>query len=71
MPTTQHEVLRAAILDARDALAAHPNDPPAPTLAALIGAAEPFANFTQAVPPPERRPLPADPTHTIPDDAGP
>ncbi|WP_439678354.1 hypothetical protein [Embleya sp. MST-111070] len=28
MPTTRHEALRAAILDARDALAAHPNDPP-------------------------------------------
>ncbi|MFE5325071.1 hypothetical protein ACFRCG_01435 [Embleya sp. NPDC056575] len=57
MPTTRHEELRAAILRAREALAEHPDAETSPALAALVAAAEPFANFTQAVPPPTTRPL--------------
>ncbi|WP_439681120.1 hypothetical protein [Embleya sp. MST-111070] len=75
MPTTQHEELRAAIVRAREVLAAHPNDPPAPELATLIGAAEPFANFTQAVPPPQPRPMATEVTEVtgtvVPDGTGP
>ncbi|MFE3203778.1 hypothetical protein ACWGR4_40185 [Embleya sp. NPDC055664] len=55
MPTTRHEELRAAIVQAREALTAHPDAATSPALAALIAAAEPFANFTQAVPPPTTR----------------
>jgi len=55
MPTTRHEALRAAIERARVALAAHPDTATSPALAELVAAAEPFANFTQAVPPPPPR----------------
>ncbi|GCD92718.1 hypothetical protein [Embleya hyalina] len=55
MPTTRHEELRAAIVRAREALTTHPDAATSPALAALVAAAEPFANFTQAVPPPPTR----------------
>ncbi|MET7300553.1 hypothetical protein [Embleya sp. NPDC005575] len=55
MPTTRHEELRAAITAARGALAAHPDAATAPALVDLIAAAEPFANFAPAVPPPAPR----------------
>ncbi|MFF7244499.1 hypothetical protein ACFZBU_11445 [Embleya sp. NPDC008237] len=55
MPTTRHEELRAAVTAARRALAAHPDAATSPALADLIAAAEPFANFAPAVPPPKRR----------------
>lgn len=55
MPTSRHEDLRAAITCAREALAAHPDAATSPALAALITAAEPFANFAPAVPPPAKR----------------
>ncbi|WP_101897548.1 hypothetical protein [Embleya scabrispora] len=55
MPTTRHEELRAAIVQAREALTAHPDAATSPALADLVAAAEPFANLTQAVPPPTTR----------------
>jgi len=54
MPTTRHEALRA-IERARVALAARPDTATSSALAELVAAAEPFANLTQAVPPPESR----------------
>ncbi|MFE3199163.1 hypothetical protein [Embleya sp. NPDC059237] len=55
MPTGRHEELRAAITRARAALAEYPDAETAAAPAALIAAAEPFANFSQAVAPPPRR----------------
>ncbi|OPC76756.1 hypothetical protein B4N89_45580 [Embleya scabrispora] len=55
MPTSRHEALRAAITHARAVLAEHPNTETSTALLALIAAAEPFANFSQAVAPPPRR----------------
>ncbi|WP_101897534.1 hypothetical protein [Embleya scabrispora] len=55
MPTSRHEALRAAIIHAREVLAEHPDAETSAVLDALIAAAEPFANFSQAVGPPPRR----------------